>query len=352
MTGLDHWITDEQTIACCVIISRLPIGRTCAIMPTTNDAADLRLMSKVSSLYYVQDLKQRQIAERLHLSRPKVSRLLQQARDRGIVQISVTPPEGNFVALEAELEGRYGLEEVLITASPFSDANGDAALLKRQIGIAAARYLRRTVEDGDVLGVTWGTTLQAMMQALQPVTTHDVHVVQTLGGVGPPEAEAHAADLSRRLAHLLDGRLTALPTPGIVDSAAARNVLLADRHTQAALELFPKITTAYVGIGALATNPIFTEDPSVPESARDELLASQAVGDIALRFFDADGRPVSSSLDDRLIGITLDQLRQADRVVGVAGGPPKTEAILGVLRGRLVDVLITDHATAAEIAGH
>lgn len=306
-------------------------------------------MSKVSSLYYLQDLKQREIAERLHLSRPKVSRLLQQARDRGIVQISVTSPEGNFVELETELENQYDLEEVLITASSFSDANGDTAFLKRQIGAAAANYLRRTVEDGDILGITWGTTLQAMMKALQPMTTNDVHVVQTLGGVGPPEAEAHAADLSRRLAQLLDGQLTALPTPGIVDSTEARDVLLSDRHTQAALKLFPEITTAYVGIGALDTNPIFTEDPAVPQDTYDALVASEAVGDIALRFFDADGRPVSTSLDERLIGITLEQLNQADRVVGVAGGPQKVEAILGALRGGLVDVLITDRATATNI---
>lgn len=319
-------------------------------MANSNDATDLRLMSKVSSLYYLHDLKQRQIAERLHLSRPKVSRLLQQARDRGIVQISVTSPEEHFVELEAELEAQYALQEVLIAAPSFSAANGDAALLKQQIGAAAARYLRRTVEDGDVLGVTWGTTLQAMMQALRPMSTRDVHVVQTLGGVGPPEAEAHAADLSRRLAQLLDGRLTALPTPGIVDSAEVRDVLLSDRYTQAALDLFSEITTAFVGIGALATNTIFTEDPAVPRDAYDELAASKAVGDIALRFFDGEGRPVNTALDERLLGITLEQLGEIGRVVGVAGGPQKVEAIRGALRGRLVDVLITDHATASQLA--
>lgn len=319
-------------------------------MATTKDAAHLRLMSKVSSLYYLRGLTQRQIANRLHLSRPKVSRLLQEARDRGIVQISVTSPEDNFVELEAEFENRFGLEEVLVTSSGLGDANEEMPFLKQQIGTAAANYLRRTVQDGDVLGITWGTTLQAMMQALQPVRTDDVHVVQTLGGVGPPEAEAHAADLSRRLAQLLDGRLTALPAPGIVDSTQVREVLVSDRHTQTATELFPKLTTAYVGIGALSTNPIFDEDPAVSEETYDDLVASQAVGDIALRFFDADGQAVDTSLHDRLIGITLEQLQNTDCVVGVAGGPQKVDAIHGALRGELVDVLITDHTTATQIA--
>jgi DNA-binding transcriptional regulator LsrR (DeoR family) len=319
-------------------------------MAPTKDAVELRLMSKASSLYYLQDFNQREIADRLHLSRPKVSRLLQRARDRDIVQISVTSPEGNFVDLESEFEERFDLQEVVITSAGPSETNGESAFLKRQIGAAAANYLGRTVGAGDVLGVTWGTTLQAMMQALQPMDTDDIHVVQTLGGVGPPEAEAHAADLSRRLAQLLDGRLTALPTPGIVDNPQVRDVLVSDRHAKTALDLFPDLTTAYVGIGALSTNPIFDEDPSVPERTHDDLIASEAVGDIALRFFDAEGRPVRTALDERLIGITLDQLHDTDCVVGVAGGPEKIDAIHGALRGQHVDVLITDHTTATEIA--
>lgn len=319
-------------------------------MTVTKDAIELRLMSKASSLYYFQGLNQREIADRLHLSRPKVSRLLQQARDRDIVQISVTSPEGSFVDLETEFEARFGLEEMVITTSGLSEENGDTAFLKRQIGAAAANFLRRTVEDGDVLGVTWGTTLRAMTRALQPTDTENVHVVQTLGGVGPPEAEAHAADLSRRLTQLLGGQLTALPTPGIVDTPHVREVLLSDRHVQSAFELFPKLTAAYVGIGALSTNPIFDKDPSVSERTYDDLVASKAVGDIALRFFDAEGRKVATSLDERMIGITLEQLRKTDCVVGVAGGAEKVDAIHGALRGRLIDVLITDHATATNVA--
>lgn len=257
---------------------------------------------QASSLYYLQGFNQREITDRLHLSRPKVSRLLQRARDRDIVQISVTSPEGNFVDLESEFENRFDLEEVVITSSGPSEPN-DSAFLKRQIG-AAANYLQRTVQEGDILGVTWGTTLRAMVQALQPMETENVHVVQTLGGVGPPEAEAHAADLSRRLAQLLDGRLTALPTPGIVDSPEVRDVLVSDRHAKTALDLFPDLTTAYVGIGTLSTNPIFDEDPAVPDCTYDDLIAAQAIGDIALRFFDAEGEPVCTALEDQLIGIT------------------------------------------------
>jgi DNA-binding transcriptional regulator LsrR (DeoR family) len=317
-------------------------------MALSQEAADGRLMSKVSTLYYLQGLNQRQIAERLHLSRPKVSRLLKQARDEDIVQITVTSPDGDYVDLESELEQRYGLEEALIASSaPLQNAG--SSLVKKQIGTAAAGYLRRTVSDGDTLGVTWGTTLQAMMKSLRPVEANNIHVVQTLGGVGRPEAEAHAADLSRRLAQLLDARLTALPIPGIVGSQQVREVLRSERHTQEAFSHFSELTTAFVGIGALDTNPIFEDDPNVSRELYDKLTAAGAVGDIALRFFDADGNPVNGPISDRLIGISLDQLSSTPRVVGIAGGPAKVGAIRGALRGHLIDVLITDPSTAREV---
>lgn len=325
------------------------------------DTTEHRLKSKVSSLYYQHDHKQREIAKRLHLSRPKVSRLLRRAREEGIVQISVVASDDGLVELETALEEQHGLDEALVVdasaevagqqqppggGAARASSGADATFLKRRIGEGAARYLRRSTEEGEVLGITWGTTLQAMVQAMHRTEVEGIRVAQALGGVGPPEAEAHAADLSRQLARLLNARLTPLPVPGIVGSAEARETLLADHHVQRAFDFFPQITTAYVGIGALSTNPIFSNNLAVREDTRETLRDAGVVGDIALRFFDADGQGVSSPFEDRLLGITLDQLGEVERVVGVAGGPQKTDAIRGALRGRLVDVLITDRGTA------
>jgi len=307
------------------------------------DTTEHRLKSKVSSLYYQHDHKQREIAKRLHLSRPKVSRLLRRAREEGIVQISVVASDDGLVELETALEEQHGLDEALVVdasaevagqqqpgGAARASSGADATFLKRRIGEGAARYLRRSTEEGEVLGITWGTTLQAMVQAMHRTEVEGIRVTQALGGVGPPEAEAHAADLSRQLARVQQ----------------ARETLLADHHVQRAFDFFPQITTAYVGIGALSTNPIFSNNLAVREDTRETLRDAGVVGDIALRFFDADGQGVSSPFEDRLLGITLDQLGEVERVVGVAGGPQKTDAIRGALRGRLVDVLITDRGTA------
>jgi DNA-binding transcriptional regulator LsrR (DeoR family) len=273
-----------------------------------------------------------------------VSRLLQRAREQGIVQITVVPANG-FVEQEAALEQKYGLDEVILVDAG-EPADGTHPL-KQRLGAAAAAYLRRTISDSDTIGIAWGTTLQAMVNALQPPSVQNIQVVQIVGGMGPPEAEAHAADLSRRLAQLLGGSLTLLPAPSVVGNRATKDILLAEHYVQTAGRLFSQLTVAFTGIGALSTNPLFSgEAGGASDADYEELKLANAAGDIANRFFDAEGVPIQASLDDRTIGITLDELRRVPRVVGIAGGAQKHEAVRAALEGGFIDVLITDRAVA------
>jgi len=139
--------------------------------------------------------------------------------------------------------------------------------------------------------------------------------------------------------------------PGVVATAEVRDVLVNDPHVQAALRYFDRLDTVYVGIGSIATNPVLNDGHSLPEGTHADLVAAGAVGDIALRFFDAKGAPVRSSLDERILGITAEQLHKAPRVVAVAGGPDKADAIHAALKSEIVDVLITDQQTAEELVG-
>ncbi len=310
---------------------------------------DLHLLIKVSKLYYEQNLTQQQIAERLRLSRPKVSRLIQQAHCEGIIQITVLSPAGSYADLEQQLEQKFGLQEVVITEI---DPTATQETVSRQIGVAAADYLQRTIQDGDVIGIFWGVTLNSMINALKPCDTCDVHVVQMVGGLGPPEAEEHATGLCRRMAHLLNGRLTLLPAPGIVDSSEVRDVYLSDRHVRKAFDMFAKIDVAFLGIGAASPTAWIMQNDVLDQSELEALRRQGAVGETALRFFDAQGQPVHSSLDDRLIGISLEQLRQVPRRVGMAGGPQKQEVVHAALMGGLLTVLITDQLTARYLLDH
>lgn len=308
---------------------------------------ETRLLVKVSKLYYEEGLSQDEIVARLNLSRSKISRLLQQARNEGIVQISVVTPKHLFPNLENELEKHFGLHEALVVESQAGDS---VESIQHELGIAAAGYLERSVGPTTTLGISWGATLHSMVAALRTKHLPQVHVVQIIGGLGQPEAEVHATDLCRRLARALGAQLTLLPAPGVVASQQARAVLMEDTYIRRAVEMFERLDIAFVGIGAPTPDSLLLRDGSIlSRQELDDLLQKGTVGDIALRFFDAQGQPIQSEIDQRVIGITLEQLKRSRRVVGVAGGPGKFAAILGALRGKFINVLITDSLTAEKL---
>jgi DNA-binding transcriptional regulator LsrR (DeoR family) len=318
-------------------------------MPRPKSVPDPYLLGKVSALYYLRHHTQEEIAKRLRVSRPTVSRLLREARDLGFVQITVASPRGLHLDLESSLEELFHLQTVYVVEGSTGQS---ADLLRRQLGAAAAQYLARTVRTGETIGMAWGTTLSAMVDAMVPMRTLQTRVVQILGGLGAPDAPEYGVELVRRLARQLDAQAVLLPAPGVVATSAVRDVLRKDPHVRAALTELDSLDTVFVGLGSLASNAVLNDGHTLSKTAKKELRTRHAVGDIALRFFDAHGRPVATALDDRILGITTEQLRKVERVVAVAGGADKVKAIAAALEAGIVHVLITDRATAEALVEH
>jgi DNA-binding transcriptional regulator LsrR (DeoR family) len=308
---------------------------------------ELRLMAKVARMYYSQGLRQTEICERLSIHQSTVSRVLKRAEREGIVRVSVSLPPGTHTDMEDALQARYGLPEAIVV-----DCLEDEAQIAHDLGAAAAYYLENTLKPSDIIGISaWSATLLEMVNAMHPSQRfRNTRVVQILGGVGSPNAEVHAAQVTRRLADLLGGEATLIPAPGVVGSRNARDVLLKDRFVTEALSLFEKVSLALVGIGAPEPSRALASSGNTftPQEIR-MLVDRGAVGDICLRFFDAAGCPVATELNDRVISMDLDQLGAVRRVVGVAGGRRKTKAIRGALAGKRINVLITDLATAERL---
>jgi DNA-binding transcriptional regulator LsrR (DeoR family) len=308
---------------------------------------ELRLMTKVAHLYYGQDMTQPEIAVQLDLSQATVSRLLKRAKQEQIVRVTVNVPHGIYSQMEEELQKTYGLKEAVVVDSV---EHNDQIL--RDIGAAAAYYLETTLHAGEMIGVSsWSATLLAMVDALQPLARPSrIRVLQILGGLGNPSAEVYASRLVGRLANLMRGEATLLPAPGVVGSPEALPILLEDRYVHDAMSLFDQVTIALVGIGTLEPSGLLASSGNIfSHEELNMLRAAGAVGDICLRFFDASGTPVTTPLDERVIGMKLDQLRHVKRSVGIAGGTQKLSAIHGALQGRLINVLITDRFTAQHL---
>jgi DNA-binding transcriptional regulator LsrR (DeoR family) len=305
-------------------------------------------MTKVARLYYEHGLRQPEIAKQLSLSQAMVSRLLATAQKEGIVRTTVTAPAGVYPEFEEELERRYGLKDAVVADCAVDTP--DQVL--RDIGSAAATYLETTLGTDEVVGISsWSETLLRMVGSMQPLRrTARSHVVQILGGIGNPTAEAHAIRLTTQLASLLKAEPHFLAAPGVTASADATAHYLAEPTVAETTAYFDRLSLALVGIGALHPSRLLGESGNVfSEEELDELDRLGAVGDICLRFFDDAGRPVASQFGERVISLSLEQLRSVPRAVGVAGSAEKLEAIHGALEGRLVNVLITDRFTAERL---
>jgi DNA-binding transcriptional regulator LsrR (DeoR family) len=308
---------------------------------------ELRLMAKVARMYYTNGLRQTEICERLNIHQSTVSRVLKRAEREGIVRIMVSLPSGTHTDVEDALQSRYGLNEAVVV-----DCLEDDAQISHDLGAAAAFYMENTLKPSDVVGISsWSAALLEMVNAMHPSERFKgTRVIQILGGIGSPNAEVHATQVTRRLADLIGADATLLPAPGVVGSRDARDVLIKDRFVREALDLFEQVTIALVGIGATEPSRALASSGNIFSPQEIKLLANKgAVGDICLRFFDHAGRPVLTELNDRVISMDLDQLRAVRRIVGVAGGKRKTNAILGALAGKLVNVLITDLGTAERL---
>jgi DNA-binding transcriptional regulator LsrR (DeoR family) len=308
---------------------------------------ELRLMTKVARMYYEDRLKQTQIAEHLDLSQATISRLLKRASEEQIIRINISIPTGIYSDLESELERTYGLKEAIVV-----DCVSDDEQILKDIGAAAAYYVEQTIKPREVIGLSsWSNTLMAMVEAMNPLAQQDgKQVVQILGGVGSPAVERHAVHLVRRLAIQVQGEAYFLGAPGIVGSPEMKQLYIQDQYVQEALAMFPKVTLGLVGIGSRAPSDMLASSGNTFSAQEyEELSRLGAVGDICLRYFDARGEPIQSALNERVIGMGLEQLREIKRCVGVAGGKRKVAAIRGAMRGKYINVLITDVHTAKEL---
>lgn len=309
---------------------------------------ELRLISRVAQMYHIEGRRQAEIAQHLRLSQATVSRMLKRAEAEDIVRTSVIPPVGTYSELEGALRQKFDLPEAIVVEC---SEDRDGAVMAR-IGEAAAHLLEITLSPGEIVGVSsWSQTIFKMVENIHPQKSAQVkYVVQTLGGMGDPSVQTHATQLTTRLARLTGAEPKLLPVQGVTTSREARLLMQSDPFVRETMDLFGSITLAIVGIGAVEPSELLARSGNIFSSRElADLAEAGAVGDISLRFFDKNGKPVKTPLDDRVIGLPLEDLARVDRVIALAGGAKKTAAISGALRVGVIDMLVTDKFTAQRL---
>ena len=310
-------------------------------------AYDTKLMVKVANLYYKENLKQESIARRLKVSKYQVNRILKKALNSGMVQINIIDPTKNISDLEEKLEKKFKLKRAIVVENfGLSDTE-----LKAKIGQAASRYLLDIIKEGDAIGVSWGTTINEVINYLPTKINRIVEVVQITGGSHELSIDLNCHDITRRFASKFGVSPHLLYAPSIVDTKIMHDMLLKETSIKKTFDYFSKLTIAMVGIGAMYPRVISTLVKTGHISGNDlkSLKACGAVGDVYSHFFDINGKTCDNKISERIIAMPVKELLSVPYSIGIAGGELKAEAILGAIRGKYINILITDSSAGEKI---
>ncbi len=303
----------------------------------------LELLAQVAVWYYEERLDQAAIAERIGKSRSMVSRLLDQAREAGLVEVKVHYPLRTDPELEGQLCEEFGLREAHVLAEPPEEY---AVLLKR-LGELGARAVSQALHPGIIIGLSWGTAVHAVVRAMPTVPLTDATVVQLIGAVGHGDPLVDGAELGRWLAQKLHASFRFLSAPLLVEDERVAQGLRRERTIEDTLALAGRAEVAIIGIGT--PEPAHSSLLRAGYLSRVELQALLdlgVVGDVVAHQFDADGCRLDISANRRAISLDADSLRRIPKVVAVSGGAAKTAAIHAALLGRFCNCLVTDAAAA------
>jgi len=307
------------------------------------DEERLDLLAQVAMWYYEEGLDQAAIAERINKSRSMVSRLLEQARAAGLVEVKVHYPLRTDAALEQQMCAEFGLTSAHVLAEPPDDYK----LLLRRLGELGARCLQQALRPGIIIGISWGTAVHEVVSAMPAIAVPDATVVQLIGAVGHGDPLVDGAELGRWLAQKLHASFRFLSAPLLVEDEAVAAALRRERTIEETLALAARADVALIGIG--------TPQPELSSLLRagyltrgemEALIAGGVVGDVVAHQFDANGQWLDISANRRAISLDAESLRRIPRVIAVSGGKNKAQAILAGLRGRYCTCLVTDAGAA------
>lgn len=307
--------------------------------PRTRDAL------RAAKLYYQQDLTMEAIGEELRVSRSSVSRLLDYAREIGIVDIRITSPAEEPRRIEEAIKEKYGVNSYLV---PVPQGTSHVDRLER-VGLSAARMLGQFFSSNMVMGIAWGSTISAISRHLLKKNTSNTEVVQ-LNGAGNDQTSGvtYSSEILRRFGEAYGARVQHFPVPTFFDNPQTKELLWTERSTRRVLDLQKRMDIALFGLGATAAevpSQVYTGG-YLNDREIDSLRRDGVVGDVATVFYRADGTWKDIEVNQRSSGPGIDVISGVPRRLCVVSGVRKLEALLGALRVGVITDLIIDEVTA------
>ena len=310
-------------------------------------SGDTRLMLRAAQLYYHGELTQDAIGKRLGVSRFKVGRLLDRALREEAVRIEIVHPAARLVAMEDALTERFGLRDAIVIDVPLSGSHSDDEQLARERVAAAAADHLAALQPYGVIGVSWGRTMLELAARLRPGWTRATEIVQLNGAISRSAQPTRYQEVVERFGSTTGAAIQLMPAPAIVGSAKLRRALEADPSVAEPLVAARRAPSAVFGMGLMGPKSVHVTSGYLDGEELKALERAGAVGDVLGRFLTIDGDIALRSLDDRTVGMPLDELHTKQLTLGLAAGPGRGPIALAALRAGCMKTFVTDETTAA-----
>lgn len=314
---------------------------------------DWRLIYKVCSLYYEDDMRQQEVSDYLGISRATVSRMLQKGKESGIVRVEViNPVQFSYNKLEKALERKYGLKEVIVVESSALDTKTESVSRMYEW---ATLYLSQFFKDGDWIGVTMGHTLHNIVKTNRAFEKDKkLMFVPIVGGIGQStidKVDVQSNRIAQEFSRKFGGTYTQFLSPAVFSEQKAMEYFLKEKSISYIFDDFQKLDTLIMGIGipqrveSTLVRAGYITGENLEKFARDGMA-----GDIALHFFDEDGATEKfRAFNDRVAGMPLEMMKKVRNRIGIAGGENRAEAIRGAIKGGFINMLITNIDAAEKL---
>lgn len=313
---------------------------------TSNIKEDL--ITKVAWLYYKEKLTQQDISSRVNISRQKVQRFLEKARDLEIVRFQVKNPYANLLSIESELIEKYSLKDSVVV--PYVSDNDD--LLRKSFAKAGASYLERIISqhNNSIVGLGWGNTITYLADYFDSLAIKTKVEVVSLKGNLMTNVAMNPYIIAEKIANKLDAPFYNIWAPAIAQSKEMAEMFKSEPWINHVLQIASKANIILFSIGEVSPSASLFKMGYLSSDELKRLREKGAVGDILNRFFNAQGTLIDDEIHERVISIPINKLKDKGKIViGVAGGSSKFEAIRGALNGKYINILITDEKIGQQL---